>query len=71
VAALRASYPTSPAELAQHAALSRSLGIGTDVLAAAAIASAAVSTYLTVREHRGRRVDVALSPLSLGLRARF
>jgi hypothetical protein len=59
--ALRNSYPASKAEIDQKAQLTTGLAITSDILGAASLAAIGVSTYLTIKYERNRRLKVGLS----------
>jgi hypothetical protein len=65
LSALRNSYPVAKSDLDRQTALTTGLAISTDVLGAAALVGAGVSTWLTVKhryEQRGKHVTVGLGP---------
>jgi hypothetical protein len=64
--AMKATYPVAKADLDHQSALTTGLAIGSDVLGAASIVAAGVSTYLTVKhyryEHNKKGLRVGLTP---------
>jgi hypothetical protein len=63
--ALRQSYPASAVELQQKGALTHGLSIAADTIGVAALASLGISTWVTVRDRRERRVHVGIAPVGL------
>lgn len=59
--ALRNSFPASKSDIDRQATLTTGLAITSDILGAAAIAAVGVSTYLTIKYERGKRLRVGLS----------
>ncbi len=58
---LRQTYPVTAEAIGQRASLVRGLSIAADTLGVAALAAIGVSTYVTVRYHKERRLGVGLT----------
>ncbi len=56
--AMRASYPVAAGDLSRQQALTTGLAITSDVLGAAALVAAGVSTYLTIKYEREKHVRI-------------
>jgi hypothetical protein len=64
LSSLRNSYPVAKADLDRQSSLTLGLAISSDILGAASLVAAGVSTYLTIKHHkfeRGRSVKVGLT----------
>jgi hypothetical protein len=61
LASMRNSFPVSKPALDHQASLTTGLAITSDVLGAAALAAAGVSTYLTIKYERGKRLNLGLT----------
>ena len=73
LSSLRQTYPGSPSELDRRSALVHGLSIAADTVGVAALAVLGVSTWVTVRDRRERRVvlGVAAGATGAGLQGRF
>jgi tetratricopeptide (TPR) repeat protein len=69
---MKQTFPVDRTALDRQATLTTALAITTDVVGAVALAAAALSTYVTVRERRaGKSLHLAVAPGYLGLSAAF
>ncbi len=58
---MRNSFPAVKADIDRQAALTTGLAITSDILGAASIAAVGVSTYLTIKYERGKRLKLGLT----------
>jgi tetratricopeptide (TPR) repeat protein len=61
LSSLRNTYPANKSDIDRQASLTTALAISSDVLGAGSIAAVGVSTYLTVKYERAKRVRVGVS----------
>ena len=60
LASLRGTFPVAKSDLDRQSALTTGLAVTTDILGVAALVAAGVSTYLTVKHQRERKLQVGL-----------
>ena len=59
--AMRDSYPANPSDLIRQSNLTTGLAITSDILGAASLAAVGVSTYLTIKYERGKRLKLGMT----------
>ena len=69
--ALKLSYPVTKSALDSQSALTTGLAVTADVLGVATIVAAGVSTYLTVKYDREKKLRVGISGRGVSLSANF
>jgi tetratricopeptide (TPR) repeat protein len=71
LAQMKATFPTTKEQLDAQSSLTLGLAIASDALAVASLVAIGVSTYVTVKYHRERKVRVGLSGTGVSVASTF